>query len=95
NGQQVEGFTQDIMNIEPLEEKFKAFGAKTAKIDGHNVEELQKACQMTEKGRPLVVLCYTDPTKGIPLLKHRKGQMHFIRFKDEEYNEYLKFYQNM
>lgn len=95
NGQQVEGFTKNIMNIEPLEEKFKAFGAKTVKIDGHDVKELQEACQMREKGKPLVVLCYTNPTQGIPLLEHRKGQMHFIRFNEEESNEYLKFYQNM
>ena len=34
NGQQVEGYTKDVMNIEPLAARLEAFGAKTAEVDG-------------------------------------------------------------
>ncbi len=96
NGQQVEGLTKDVMNIEPLDKRFEAFGTKVIKVDGHNSDEIEKACNTKEQDKPLVVLCYTSPTNGIPLLESRTGQMHFIRLaKGDEYNKFLEFYENM
>lgn len=96
NGQQVEGFTKNVMAIESLDKRFEAFGAKVVTVNGHDIEEIEEACHMYAEDKPLVILCYTSPTQGIPLLKKRKGQMHFIRFEPgKEYDEYLEFYKSM
>lgn len=96
NGQQVEGKTANVMGIEPLDERFEAFGAKVVKVNGHNIKEIQDAMKQGEKNKPLVVLCYTSPTQGIPYLEERSPRLHFVRLKQgEEYDKYMKFYQNM
>lgn len=86
NGNQVEGSTEEVMNIEPIDARFKAFGATCTKVDGHDIEALQKAVTLKEKGKPHVVLCYTNPSQGISLLDNR-SPMHFIRPKNEEEKE--------
>lgn len=96
NGQQVEGTTDDVMNIEPLAERFEAFGAKAIKVDGHNIEEIIAATTQKEKDKPLVILCYTNPVQGIEMLEERRPFLHFIRFKaGEEFDKYQKFYDNL
>lgn len=96
NGQQVEGATKDVMAIEPLDKRFEAFGAKAVKVDGHNIDEIKNAVKQGEKGKPLVVLCYTSPTQGIPYLEERSPILHFVRLKaGEEYDKYMDFYKKM
>lgn len=83
NGQQVDGRTDDIMGLEPLVDKFAAFGCVAVKVDGHDVEAMNRACTMPHPGRPLVVLAYTSPYRGIPLLEKRYPHLHYVRFKSE------------
>jgi transketolase len=82
NGQQVDGLTKDVMNIEPISTRLTAFGATAVTVDGHNVDELAGAATTSETGKPHFVLAYTNPSQGIPLLDERKPKLHFIRFKD-------------
>jgi transketolase len=94
NGQQVDGLTSAIMNIEPIGARFEAFGASVAAVDGHDPLALaQPAVSFIPSGRPLVVLCYTNPSQGVPLLDERKPNLHFVRFKDaaeiERYRAFL------
>jgi transketolase len=43
-----------------------------------------------------VILCYTDPTQGIPYLNERRPILHFVRLKEgEEFDKYTKFYNEM
>lgn len=84
NGMQYDGATKDVMNIEPIAARVEAFGGRAVAVDGHDVDAIDRAIETTEHaGRPLVVLCYTDSTRGIPLLAPRKPHLHFVRFKDE------------
>lgn len=93
NGQQVEGLTKDVMNIEPIDKRFEAFGAKVITINGHDVKEIKKATTKGEKDKPLVILCKTSGTTDIPLLEEKKPYLHFIRLKTgEEYDKYKEFY---
>lgn len=93
NNQQVDGRMEDVMGIEPLPQKVEAFGAKVVKVDGHNIEEIINATQVERKGKPLVVLGYTDPTKGVDLLRERFPYLHYVRFKSpEERERYRKYY---
>jgi transketolase len=96
NGQQVDGLTKDVMNIEPLGERAAAFGAAVCCVNGHNVEELAAAAETPHDGKPLVIFCYTDPAQGIPLLEARKPKLHYIQFKGEaERAEFAAFLQTM
>ncbi len=95
NGNQVEGRTSDVMNLEPLAKRVKAFGAVVVEIDGHDIEALIEAAKTEHKDKPLVVLCKTSSYQGIPLLKKRDPFLHFVRPKADELDDFKKFYENM
>ena len=94
NGQQVDGRTECVMGLEPLDAKFTAFGAQCLRADGHDLAALDAAFETPHPGKPLVVIADTDPTRGIGLLKERWPNLHYIRFKGEDerarYAEALK-----
>jgi transketolase len=83
NGQQCDGKMEDVMAIEPLKDRLEAFGARAFRVDGHAMDALYTPCQVASDGRPLIVLCYTNPCQGIELLEARRPKLHYVRFKDE------------
>ena len=95
NGNQVEGRTSDVMNLEPLAKRLEAFGCVALEIDGHDIDALIASSKAEHKGKPLVVLCNTSSYQGIPLLKKRDPLLHFVRPKADELDDYKKFYDNM
>lgn len=96
NGQQVDGWTKDVMNIEPISSRLEAFGASVITVDGHDVDELAAVAVSGEPGKPRFVLGYTNTSQGIPLLDERKPHLHFVRFKnDEEMARYRAFLAEM
>ena len=83
NGQQVDGWTKDVMNIEPITGRLEGFGAAAVTVNGHDVEALERAMNgPRHDGKPLFVLGYTDTARGLPQLDARKPNLHFVRFKD-------------
>jgi transketolase len=89
NAQQCDGAMRDVMNIEPLDQRVAAFGARVVNADGHDVEALAAAAELEADGRPLVVLARTNPAQGIPILEERLPKLHYVRFKsDDERNRY-------
>lgn len=84
NGQQCDGRTDDVLGMEPLPEKFAAFGWSAVKVDGHDLEAMSRACATPHPGRPLAVLACTLPYQGIPLLEERYPHLHYVRFGSEE-----------
>jgi len=93
NGQQCDGEVRNVMGIEPLDRRLQAFGARTVTVEGHDIDALTRAASTPCGGSPLVVLCYTDPCREIPLLEKRRPKLHYIRFKDEhELHEYRAYY---
>lgn len=84
NGQQVDGRTADIMNVEPIDARFAAFGWDVAVVDGHDVTAIADAVEAKEcNGRPLAVLAYTDSARGMPYLESRKPHLHYVRAKTD------------
>lgn len=84
NRQQADGAMVDVLDIEPLDKRLDAFGARVFKVDGHDLDVLSAAATLEPDGRPLVVLAYTDPCHEIPLLEERRPRLHYVRFKSEE-----------
>lgn len=67
NNIQIDGMTEDVMPLEPLADKWKAFNWHVIEIDGHNfteiVDAINQAKAITEK--PTVIIAHTIPGKGI------------------------------
>lgn len=95
NGQQYDGRTKDIMNIEPIEGRVKGFGAECATVSGHDPKAIYKASLIKTGAKPLVVLCYTNTAQGLPELEYRKPHLHFVRFKAEETDTFKEILENM
>ncbi|GAA4026687.1 1-deoxy-D-xylulose-5-phosphate synthase N-terminal domain-containing protein [Arthrobacter methylotrophus] len=84
NGQQVDGFTKDVMNVEPIDFRFAAFGWDVRVVDGHDVVAIAEAVEAkVADGRPLVVLAYTDSARGMPYLNANKPHLHYVRAKTD------------
>ncbi|MDP2593352.1 MAG: transketolase [bacterium] len=67
NNIQIEGFTEDVMPLEPLAEKWHAFNWHVQEIDGHNISEIVRAVRQAqaEFSKPSVIIANTIPSKGI------------------------------
>lgn len=72
NGLQQNGPTEKLMRIEPVAEKFAAFGWHTSEVDGHDVQELCNAFDLalTIRGRPKVVIARTVKGKGVSFMEN-------------------------
>ncbi|MGE5404540.1 MAG: transketolase [Candidatus Saccharibacteria bacterium] len=95
NGQQCDGTVPSVMNIEPLDQRLEAFGARVFKVDGHDIEALVAPAELKPDGRPLVALAYTNPCQGMELLGSRAPKLHYLRFdNDTERQKYEAFLAN-
>jgi transketolase len=72
NRQQLSGWTRNIMGIEPLNEKWQAFGWHTIEIDGHRFNQILAAFKKakTIKGRPTVIIANTIKGKGVSFMEN-------------------------
>ena len=75
NRLQIDGRPQDVMNPEPLPEKFKAFGFNVIEIDGHNMEEILAAFAKARecKGMPTAIIANTIKGKGVSFMEDQVG----------------------
>jgi Transketolase, thiamine diphosphate binding domain. len=75
NGLQIDGPNKDIMNIEPIEDKWKAFGWHTIRIDGHNIGQIINAIEeaKTTKGKPTIIIADTIKGKGVSFMENQVG----------------------
>ena len=72
NKLQSAGPTKEIQDLEPLVDKWRAFGFATMEVDGHDVDALRKAFKRVplEGDRPTAIICHTVKGKGIPFAEH-------------------------
>lgn len=82
---QLDGFTSDIKNTEPIGDKFKAFGFRVMEVDGHNFEELLDAFEIAkfEKEAPTMIIAHTVKGKGVSFMEN-KIEYHGIAPTEEE-----------
>jgi transketolase len=75
NRLQIDGPVSDVMNIDPLEDKYKSFGWEVVRIDGHDMAQIVNALSMsrTGSGRPLVVIADTVKGKGVSFMENVAG----------------------
>lgn len=75
NGLQIDGKNKDIMNIEPIDEKFKSFGWNVLKIDGHSIDDIIEAIDEAKrtKGQPTIIIANTFKGKGVSFMENQAG----------------------
>jgi len=71
NSIQIDGFTKNVMPLEPLKEKYESFGWKVLEVDGHNILEIKQALQSARSifVRPVLIIAHTIPGKGVDFME--------------------------
>ena len=71
NHMMIDGRTEDIMSLEPLAEKWKAFGWEVREIDGHDYAQIGAAIEGAQaaKGAPTMIICDTVKGKGVDFME--------------------------
>ena len=72
NGIQLSGFNRDIMNLDPLNKKWEAFGWHVTEVDGHDFTQLLDAIGKAQKvkGQPAVIIAHTVKGKGVSFMEN-------------------------
>ncbi len=87
NKLQIDGCTDDVMSVEPLNEKMEAFGWNVIEIDGHNVEEIYEAVMSAKTmDTPTAVIADTIKGKGVSYMENNVG-WHGKAPNDEEFQK--------
>jgi len=71
NKSQIDGYTKDVMDLEPIKDKLEAFKWNVLEIDGHNFEEIENALNIARetKGKPTYIIAHTIKGKGVSFME--------------------------
>jgi transketolase len=85
------GKTEEVLSLEPLDQKLKSFGFLVLEADGHNYESLLAAKNecLKNKSLPKVIICKTVKGHGISFMEN-KLDWHYLPMKDEQYEQALE-----
>ncbi len=88
NGLQIDGPTEEVLSIEPIAERWKAFGWYVIEIDGHNMREVMDALNKSQRitGKPTMIIAHTVKGKGV---SYMEGSLSF-HGKAPSQDEYVK-----
>ena len=72
NGQQIDGWNRDVMNLEPFNRKWQAFGWHVIEVNGHDLSQLSLALEQAKlvKGQPTVIIAHTIKGKGVSFMEN-------------------------
>ncbi len=72
NNIQIDGFTEDVMPLEPLRAKYEAFNWHVIEVDGHNIESIIDACEEAKAiaEKPTLIVAHTIPGKGVDFMEN-------------------------
>lgn len=91
NELQIDGPVEEVMGIQPIHDKWEAFGWHAISIDGHDMEEILKALDEAEniKGKPTVIIANTTKGKGVSFFED-KVEYHGVAPSLEEFDKAVK-----
>ncbi len=75
NRLQIDGWVKDVMQVEPLAEKYASFGWEVLRIDGHDMSQIVDAFEQARAvtGKPIVILADTVKGKGVSFMENQPG----------------------
>jgi transketolase len=85
NKLQITGSTEDVMSIEPLDEKWKAFGWEVVEVDGNDIEQVVDVLTNIPKatGKPTIIIAHTIKGKGISFAENVTKWHHHVPSEEE------------
>lgn len=91
NNLQIDGTIEDVMNSNPIDEKFRSFGFQIIKIDGNDVDEIIKAFDVARnvKGKPTCIIAETVKGKGVSFMENQV-KWHGKAPNEEEFNQAIQ-----
>lgn len=89
NHGQIDGRSDDVMNLEPLVDKWKAFNWAVTEVDGHDRSKLQKTFNERSAGKPTLVVAHTVKGKGVSFMEG-VIDWHGVAPTDDELSRALK-----
>lgn len=71
NNIQIDGFTEDVLPLESLEDKYRSFGWNVINVDGHNIQQIISACNEAKIviDKPTMIIAHTIPGKDISFME--------------------------
>jgi transketolase len=90
NRLQIDGAVKEVMNVEPLSDKYAAFGWNVIQIDGHDISRILDAFARArqERARPTVILAQTVKGKGVSFMENEAG-WHGVAPKKDQFEKAL------
>ncbi|MGB2696610.1 MAG: transketolase [Candidatus Zixiibacteriota bacterium] len=75
NRLQIDGWVEEVMDIDPIVDKYKAFKWNVMEIDGHNMKEILDALEKARefKGQPTLIVAHTIKGKGVDFMENVAG----------------------
>ena len=72
NNIQIDGYTEDVMPLEPLKDKYEAFNFHVIEVDGHNYQQIIDACNEAKAiyEKPTMIIAHTIPGKGVGFMEY-------------------------
>ena len=91
NNLQADGFTATILGVEPVPEKFQAFGFAARRVDGNSISEVLDAFAEARvtKGKPFAMVCDTKLFQGVPSLQKKYPLAHYFVTDQKEWDAAL------
>src|SRR5271157_1215524 len=91
NRLQIDGWVKDVMNVEPLDEKYRSFGWEVVNVNGHDMKQVLEALEKAKAGcgKPTVIIADTVKGKGVSFMEDIAG-WHGKTPNLEELNKALK-----
>jgi transketolase len=86
NGQQAFGYTREVLDLDPVAERWRAFGWSVDEIDGHDLEQLSYSLSREGEsiGAPRIVIANTTFGKGVSYMESQI-EWHYLVMSDEQY----------
>ncbi|WP_442817409.1 transketolase [Streptomyces sp. NBC_01216] len=85
NGLQITGGTESVNSLEPLADRWRAFGWRVLEADGHDTEELTRALTLpADPQAPTVIIAHTVKGKGVPFVEGQ-ARSHYARLNGRQH----------
>lgn len=90
NGQQALGYTRDVLNISPMEERWRSFGWDVHSVDGHDMKSIADTIEglCWDNDKPHVLIAKTTFGKGVSFMENQI-RWHYISMSDDDFRQAL------
>lgn len=78
NGLQADGFTNEILDLNPMADKLQAFGLKAIEVDGHDIEALVNVLSSKVEDLPVAIVANTIKGKGVSFMENSSAWHHGV-----------------